>query len=430
MGVKMRNKLLRNWGLKLCSFLIAAVLWLIVTNINDPVGTFRVYNVPVTIQNADLITDSGQVYEVLDHTDVIDVVTISAKRSIIDSLDESNIIAVADMNELTNLNTIAIKLSTNKYNDKLESIKGNIDNVKLNIEDEKTKTLPLRTVTIGTVKEGYMVGDITTEQNLVEITGPESVVSQVKRAVATVNVSGFTNNIGTDSAIRLYDENDKIIDVASIEKNISKVRVTVEILELKTVDIVWRTTGTPARGYLANGEIDAGRNSITIAGKSKAIANLNFIEIPETVLDITGASENLETVVDLTDYLPDGVILAEEDFKGKVNVTVGVEPAAEKVVAMDINKIQIMNLPEGFDVEIDTEEDAYDITLMGLERDLDALDMNAVQASVDITALMEAEGISTLSAGNYMANVTFTLGNNAVTLKNNFSIRLIITEAE
>lgn len=426
----MRNKLLRNWGLKLCSFLTAAVLWLIVTNINDPVGTFRVYNVPVTIQNADLITNSGQVYEVLDHTDVIDVVTISAKRSIIDSLDESNIIAVADMNELTNLNTIAIKLSTNKYNDKLESIRGNIDNVKLNIEDEKTKTLPLRTVTIGTVKEGYMIGDITTEQNLIEITGPESVVSQVKRAAATVNVSGFTNNIGTDSAIRLYDENDKIIDVDSIVKNINKVRVNVEILELKTVDIIWKTSGTPARGYLANGEIEAGRNSITIAGKSKAIANLYSIEIPETVLDITGITENLETIVDLTDYLPDGVILAEEDFKGKVNVIVGVEPVAEKVIAVDLNKIQLLNMPEGFDVELDMEEDAYDITLIGLERDLDALDINAIQASVDITELMEAEGLSEMRAGNYTADVIFNLGNNAVSLKNNFSIRLNITEAE
>lgn len=426
----MRNKLLRNWGLKLCSFLIAAVLWLIVTNINDPVGTFRVYNVPVVIQNAELITNSGQVYEVLDHTDVIDVVTISAKRSIIDSLDESNIIAVADMSELTNLNTIAIKLSTNKYNDKLESIRGNIDNVKLNIEDEKTKTLPLRTVTIGTVKEGYMVGDITTEQNLIEITGPESVVSQVKRAVATVNVSGFTSNIGTDSAIRLYDENDKIIDTDSIEKNISKVRVTVEILELKTVDINWKSTGVPARGYMATGDIQAGRNSVTIAGKAKVIANLNSIEIPETVLDITGASESLVTVVDLTDYLPDGVILAEEDFKGKVEVTVVVEPVAERVVAMAANRIQIENLPEGFEVEIDAEDNAYEITLTGLERDLTALDISAIQASVDITALVEAEGLSSLRAGEYTADLTFNLGNNAVTVKNNSSVRLIITEAE
>ena len=430
MGVEMRNRLLRNWGLKLCSFLIAAFLWLIVTNIYDPVGTFRVYNVPVTIQNTDLITNSGQVYEVLDHTDVIDVVTISAKRSIIDSLDESNIIAVADVNELTNLNTIAIKLSTNKYNDKLESIRGNIDNVKLNIEAEKTKTLPLRTVTIGTVKEGYMIGDITTEQNLVEITGPESVVSQVKRAAATVNVSGFTNNIGTDSAIRLYDENDKIIDVDSIEKNISKVRVTVEILELKNVDIIWKSTGTPARGYMATGEIQTGKNSVTIAGKSKAVANINSIEIPETVLDITGAAESLEKIVDLTDYLPDGVIIAEEDFKGKVDVKVPVEPVVERVAAMAVNRIQIVNPPEGFEVEIDAEEDSFDITLVGLERDVDALDLSAVQVSVDITELMEKEGLSSMSAGEYVANLTFSLGNNAVTVKGNPSVRLRITEAE
>lgn len=426
----MKNKLLRNWGLKLCSFLIAAVLWLIVTNINDPVGTFRVYNVPVVLQNTDLITNSGQVYEVLDHTDVIDVVTIQAKRSIIDSLDESNIIAVADVNELTNLNTVAIKLSTNKYNDKLESIRGNIDNVKLNIEAEKTKTLPLRAVTIGTVKEGYMVGDISTEQNLIEITGPESVISQVKRATVTVNVSGFTNNIGTDSPIRLYDENDKIIDVDSIVKNINKVRVTVEILELKTVDINWKSTGIPGRGYMATGEIQAGRNSVTIAGRSKAIANINSIDIPEAVLDITGATENLETIVDLTDYLPDGVILAEEDFKGRVNVTVVVEPVVERVASISPDRIQIVNVPEGFNVEIDMEDDAHDITLVGLESDLNELDLSTIQATVDIAALMEKEGLISMSAGHYTADLTYSLENNAVTVRDTSGISLIITEAE
>ncbi len=426
----MKNKLLRNWGLKLCSFLIAAVLWLIVTNINDPVGTFRVYNVPVVLQNTDLITNSGQVYEVLDHTDVIDVVTIQAKRSIIDSLDESNIIAVADVNELTNLNTVAIKLSTNKYNDKLESIRGNIDNVKLNIEAEKTKTLPLRAVTIGTVKEGYMVGDISTEQNLIEITGPESVISQVKRATVTVNVSGFTNNIGTDSPIRLYDENDKIIDVDSIVKNINKVRVTVEILELKTVDINWKSTGIPGRGYMATGEIQAGRNSVTIAGRSKAIANINSIDIPESVLDITGVTENLETIVDLTDYLPDGVILAEEDFKGRVNVTVVVEPVVERVASISPDRIQIVNVPEGFNVEIDMEDDAHDITLVGLESDLNELDLSTIQATVDIAALMEKEGLISMSAGHYTADLTYGLENNAVTVRDTSGISLIITEAE
>ena len=105
----MKNKLTKNWGLKLGSFLFAVALWIIVTNINDPVIPYKVSDVPVTIRNANLITDKGQIYEVLDGTDVIDVVTITAPRSIIDSLDKSNVVAVADMNDLTSLNTISIK---------------------------------------------------------------------------------------------------------------------------------------------------------------------------------------------------------------------------------------------------------------------------------------------------------------------------------
>lgn len=429
----MKNRLMRNWGLKLASFLVAVILWLIVTNINDPVGTFRVYNVPVKIQNADLITDNGQVYEILDNTDVIDMVTISAKRSIIDSLNESNVVAVADMNDLTRLNTISIRLSTNKYNDKLESIKGSIDSVKLNIENERTKTLQLKTETTGTVKEGYMVGDITTDQNLIAISGPESVVSQVKRAVASVDVSGFTNNIGTDAEIRLYDENDKLITASSLVKNINKVRVTVDILEVKTVALNWKTTGTPARGYAATGEINATRNNVVVAGKSKTLHNIDAIEIPETVLDITGATESLETLIDLHDYLPDGVILAEEGFEGKVQVHVVVEAISERVIKIDAGRIQVQNMPEGFVYEIIGEEEgdnAYDVTLVGLARDLDALDVSTLQVTADIAAMMEEREMTEMSAGVYTVDLDFNLEGGTITLKEDISIRMNVTERE
>ncbi|MCM1386942.1 MAG: CdaR family protein [Bacillus sp. (in: Bacteria)] len=424
----MKNRLMQNWGLKLSSFLVAVILWIIVTNINDPVGTFRAYNVPVKIQNADLITDNGQVYEVLDGTDVIDTVTIQAKRSIIDSLNESNIVAVADMNDLTRLNTINIRLSTNKYNDKLESIKGNIDSVRLNIENEKTKTLQLRTETTGEVKEGYIVGDMTAEQNLIAVSGPESVISQVKRAVASVDISGFTNNIGTDAEIRLYDENDKLITSNTIVKNISKVRVTVEILETKTVAINWQTTGVPARGYEATGEISATRNSVVIAGRSKLIATIDAIEIPETVLDITGVTENFETIIDLHDYLPDGVILAEDDFEGKVRVDVMVEPVEERTITIPVNRIHITNMPEGFVYELADDEDAYEVTLVGLARDLDELDISALQATVDIAAFMEEREMEEMSAGHYTVALTLNLEEDKITQKNTTHIRLNITE--
>ncbi|MCM1262317.1 MAG: CdaR family protein [Butyrivibrio sp.] len=423
----MKNKLTRNWGLKLGSFLFAAILWLVVTNINDPVGTFRVYNVPVQIQNADLITNSGQIYEVLDDTDVIDVVTVSAKRSIIDLLDESNIVAVADMNDLTSLNTITIKLSTNKYNDKLEGIMGNIDSVKLNIENKRTKTLQLRTSTTGTVREGYIVGDITAEQNLVEITGPESIISQVKRASATVNVSGFTSNIGTDSVIKLYDENDNEIVSGSIVKNISKVRINVEILATKTVAINLNTTGDPAKGYQATGEVSSTKESVLIAGRAKAIEDITAIEIPETALDITGVTESLEKIIDLHNYLPDGVILAEENFDGKVTVNISVEPDVERVVTMPIRGVHIINVPEGYNAEITEETTTYSLTLVGLQRDVDAVDTSSIVGAIDVSAYMEIHDMEEMSEGAYLMELVFNL-DETVTLKETVRLNVEVTE--
>ena len=425
----MKNKLIQNWGLKLISFLFAAVLWLIATNINDPIGTFRVSNVPVQILNANLITDSGQVYEVLDGTDTIGVVTISAKRSIIDSLNENNIVAVADMNDLTSLNTIRIQLSTNKYNDRLESITGSIDNVRLNVENKRTKTLPLRTSTTGEVREGYIIGEITTEQNLVEISGPESVVSQVYKAVVTVDVSGFTNNIGTDSEIHLYDENDVEITAGSIVKNINKVRVNVAILERKTVPLIWSVSGVPANGYQITGEITATRENVAIAGRSKMIADIEALSIPETALDVNGATEDVEILVDLNQYLPDGIILAEEDFRGRVAVTIHVEPTSERTIEIPVRRIQVSGIPEGWDMLWPDDVESYTVTLVGLAANLDAVDVNELQASVDMAAYMEREGIEELSEGYYMPELSLEL-NNDITMRTAVRVQMEAVQAE
>ena len=421
----MKNKLTRNLGLKLGSFLFAVMIWLVVTNINDPVRTLTANNVKVNILNADLITNSGQVYEVLDDTDLIATVKVSAKSSIINSLEPSNVVAVADMNDLTSLNTIPIRLSTNKLNDKLESIRGSIDSVKLNIENRTSKTLQIRIGTTGTVREGYVLGESTLDQNLIEISGPESIISQVKRAAVTVNVSGFTNSIGTDSEIRLYDEDDNIISSNTISKSISKVRVTVEILETKTVPINWNVGGTPARGYQATGEITATRNNVVIAGKSKTIANINSIDIPETDLDITGATENVSRLVDINDYLPDGVTLAEENFQGRVQVEIAIEQKTERVITLFANRIQIINMPDGFEGEIDLDGNTYQITLEGLASKLEEVDVNSIQSVIDVTEFMEDNDIETLRAGYYTVEPTYNLDDN-IEIKENVKVGLSI----
>lgn len=425
----MKNRIAKNWGLKLVSFLFAVVLWVVVTNINDPVTVFRVSDVPVTIRNAELVTDRGQIYEVLDDTDVIDTVTIYAPRSVIDTLDKSNVVAVADMADLTSLDTIAIKLSTNKYNDKLESIKGNIDSVKLNIENKMTRSFPIRASVTGEVKEGYMVGDVSTEQNLIKISGPESVISQIAKAQAEVDVSGFMGNIGTDADIRLYDSENNEIQSQSLEKSISKVRVYIEILEQKTVPITYNVLGTPADGYRMTGEIESTRSSVLIAGRSSVVQKINAIEIPAEAVDVTGATEDVTVLIDLNEYLPEGITLAEEDFKGVVSVTVHIDQVIRRTFSKRFDDIRIIGVPEGFEADFAEPDNSCLITLSGLPAELQEINTNTLEVSADIGAWLEDEEMETPESGYYMIPLSVSLPEDSAVTWEETEAQVHITEA-
>nr|MCR5100513.1 hypothetical protein [Butyrivibrio sp.] len=255
----MKKLLTSNWGYKLASVIISAALWFLITNINDPVIPVRFNNITVNLKNASTVTDNGQVYQVLNNTDVIGTVTIYAPRSIADTFSNDNIIASADMDDMTlvgNEYMVPITLTTNKYSNQVQSMTGSVEAVELNIENKASKTLRLTGTTTGTVEDGYVVSDVTVAQNQIRISGPESVVSTVTSAGVKVEVTGYTSNIGTNSEIILYDSDGNEVDDSLISKNIDTVGVNVTILATKYVGLDFTVSGVPATGYMTTGEIE------------------------------------------------------------------------------------------------------------------------------------------------------------------------------
>ncbi|MBP3736116.1 MAG: hypothetical protein J6I56_03770, partial [Lachnospiraceae bacterium] len=332
--------LFKNPVLKVVSLLLAILLWVLVSNINDPVIYRQFSNIPVEIRNANRITEQGQVYRVLDETDIVGTVTIGAQRTKAEQLTADNIIAVADVDELTQLGTVPIRFSTNLYSGDLESIKGNIDYVRLDIENRKSTVFALQTTTSGALAEGYTLSDITTEQNQIRVTGPESIVSSISKAVANVDVSGARNTIVTYADIRLYDQNDRQISKEGLTMNITNVRVTVNILSAKTLPLTFSTTGAPADGYLRSGTITANPSEILVKGRSSVLNSIDRIDIPAEVLDVTGRTSDLVQEVDITPYLPDNVSFAQDDFEGLTEVRVGIVQAHARSIEIPIGAIR------------------------------------------------------------------------------------------
>ena len=233
----MKKKLTANLGLKILAVLFSVAIWFIVININDPVDKQVFRNIPVEILHEEAVINAGKVYEILDGTDVIDV-TVWAKRSILDTLGEENIIATADMQEINFMDTmVRIKLSTNKYSNRLESIGSSTENMLVSIEDLKREQFVISVAPIGEPAEGYIIGNISTDQNAVSVSGPESIVSQVDRAEVSVNAEGLTQDIRTNVSIRLYDKDNKPVEDVNLKKSLDQVLVTLEILETRRVPL-------------------------------------------------------------------------------------------------------------------------------------------------------------------------------------------------
>ena len=414
-----RPKIFENIGLKLFALAFAIVLWLLVTNINDPVSRMTISNVQVRLLNTDLITKQGDVYSVLDDSDIVPVVTVTAKRSIIDALDKDDIVATADVNDLSSLDTVEIRFSSYKFNNEIDSIEGSTENVKLSIEKKLTSTFTLKTATAGKLASGYELGSVTPEQNQVRVSGPQSVVSSISEATATVDISGATGSISTYSDIRLLDSSGNPVDTQTLTMNINSVKVNVVVLPVKTIPVQVTTSGSPADGYLATGKITADPETVSIAGKSSVLQTIESLQIPGSAVDISGADSDVTRTVDVSGFLPEGVAFEDSSFDGKVQVTVGIEPAQDADVDVKISSVSLNNVPQGYEAKIlavndgsktvtASEDGAFTLRFRGLAANIDGIRLDTLQPGVDIGALTADKQAENL-AGNYTAAVAVTL---------------------
>ena len=402
----MKEKLTHNLGLKILAVLFATCLWLISININDPVSP-RNYTLTVQLLNQNSMSSAGKYVEVLDDTDMVRV-TVRASRSVFTNFSEKNLTATADLNELTADNKIPIDIATIKTEDKIESIKADREFVSVNIENIKKVQLPIDVKVSNVPAAGYILANTTTDQNAVIVSGPESVVSSIASASVEINVDAAVRDVNMLLPVHLYDEEgDEIID-DRLTKSVNEVSTTAVIYQTKEVDLEYTVLGEPAQDYIFTGEITSTPQSITIAGKASVLKNISTIGI-EDALNVSGAQSDVDTVVEIKHYLPDGIILADSTFNGTVSVNAGIEKAERKTIEVSSHRIRIVNMPEGFEGTIRGLDTYITVDLIGLKTQLDSIKADEVSGYIDMAAYMTEEEMDEMVTGSYIVPISFEL---------------------
>ena len=388
---KIGQKIMHNFGLKLLAVLFAIVLWIVVVNIDDPTQ-IQSYTTSVNLENTSYLTSMDKYYEVLDGTNTV-TFRVTAKRSVHDKLNGSDFSAAANMekieyDEKTETYRVPVTITApQKYSKEIEM--ANKQNyIELSLEDLSRTQKVIKATTKGTVADGYALGDVKiTSYNVLKISGPASIVSQIDTVTAVINVDNVDTDVTDSVAPILLDADGNTVDTTKLTLSLSTVTISAQILSTKDVTVQFNTSGTPEDGYMVTG-ITYQPSEVRIKGESAILNTINSISVPKEVLNLDGRTTDLETDVDITAYLPDGTALVLNS-DGRIEVTVTIEPIVEKSYQVPVENISLENLSDEYDCEYDAKY--VKLTVSGSEENMSILKKQNIRGTLDLTGLSEGE---------------------------------------
>lgn len=384
----MKEKLTNNLALKLLSLALAAFLWMVVVNLDDPVTSVQFSNVPVEILHPEVVTSKGKTYQIEDETDTVRV-TVRAKRSVLHSLRVHDIKAYADMKEMSLGSQIPIEVSIPGV--EYSEAYSNPRNLQVTIEDEAQNTYPITPTTTGSVRDGYVLGEIKADPEKVRVNGPKSIIERIDKVVAEVDVTGLASDTVLQSKLVFYDADGKAIDNTLLTlqdlKDENDVRVQVEVRNTRRLQLDFDTSYiTAADGYLFTG-IETEPKEVQVSGSTDVLEDLDKIEIPASALNIRDLDSKEEVVVDITPYLPDGVELIDENA-GAVVVTIGIEEEGSRTIEIPTGAIVVNNLQDGLQYSY-VSGNNLEIKVQGDQELLDALELDEGSLSINLVTYKE-----------------------------------------
>lgn len=383
----MRNKLTKNIGLKIISLLAAFLLWLVVVNVDDPVISRTYTGIQVEILNANVIEEEGKCYEILDNSDVINVV-VTAQRSVLDEMSKDYIKATADFSSMTFLDSVPIEVKSTRYADKIDSVATRTENLKVKLEDVVAKTVPLIVDYEGTPESGYVIAGIESNVTEVEIKGPKSVIDEIDTVDTDVDIEGINKDTVLTETIKACDTNKNVITDERIVYSANVAEIKFVVNPTKQIPISCGYSGEPVNGFAPNGINVTNPSSVLVTGRGENFDDIDVIYISPDDVSIEGAAGDVTVDVDITDYLPTGVEFADEDFNPTVTVIIGIEPTVKKTISIPLANITVENVPEGYVANIVDVGGFVDVEIQGLGDTFDRYSGDLAIGSIDATTLV------------------------------------------
>lgn len=261
----------------------------------------------------------------------------------------------------------------------------------VNVERYMTRRVPVVLELTGFADEDVYLDNYRTDPNMLSVSGPQSLVTSVARAVAKLDMSTLSLDRRSDRTalnVELQDAAGKVIVSDKLEITNQTVITDSVIVDTEVVPAVMvplaiesLVTGEPAEGYeLVN--IFVEQDALRVAAKEELLGVIEFITT-DAPMDITGATGNVDGYVKLKRLT--GI---ENALPTEIAVTAEIMEKTTERTLRNIG-ITVENQPADMDAKLSVRQSAVQVT--GPQNYVDGLKSSNVRLFVDADGLAAGE---------------------------------------
>ena len=371
------------------AFLLAVMMWVVVTTVVQPGTTIVMRGVPVDYSyDSSVFTSRGlSIVQAPERT--VDL-TISGDGYTIGELTQEDFVVYPDSSSVRSSGTKTLQLRVRCIN---SAVAGNIsvsianaDNtVSVVFDVVEEKTLPIQ------VNTRYLASSET-----VTLSGPSSELADVASCTAEVSYDDpLSNSVTVTTNLRFYNESGHELNFDYVTADHDSVEVTLTVYKTATLPVNVRFVNTPPNFDDSVLIYTLSQTELRVAGPADTVNNLS--ELAVGTIDLSTFA--LDKVYEMPVTLPSGIVSL--DNVDNVTVSFNCSNMATKTLNIPAGNVEVVNLPSTYQLTVESDR-LLNVTLCGPASVLAGLTADQVVARIDADDFSVSLGQQNIACSIYV----------------------------
>lgn len=373
----MLNKVLGNKiFIFIVSLILACVLWGYVVNVVNEEISVSINNIRVTFEGAQELKETRSLQIIESQVGTVNL-SFTGKRSDISKIKRDNIGVTVDLSSIRNSGEFSLAYSVNLPDGLSEdqvSIVRSPYYVRVIVVKMVSLEVPVAGELAGSVAENYIKGDFEFQPETIRVSGPDSVVASISRALVTIRAENLSKSIRASSPYTLLDSLGQEVDMSDIAVDYDKVDAFLPVYLIKEVPLkVNFIEGNGITGKDITYTVTP--NRVTVYGFAEDLDAINEFVLPTIDLTQMLKSEEFTYQIPISNDVT--------NLSGETEAVVSVKIVGVATKTVTTSNFVVTNVPDGFYAQV--ARNTLSVTIRAPKSQIEYIDSNNIRVVLDLS---------------------------------------------